>query len=152
MDGSDPRVGLSHTALIYHITRLEHYRVHAYPFSSEDVIALPSRPFSSPDLSSTGFIHFCANLGALLHVANTFYAEAKGVFVVIEVRTDLLKSEVKWEAPVHVKDVMENAKPKGLMPHVYGTVNPEAVVAVWKAKRDEQGNFVSARSPTDDKA
>jgi uncharacterized protein (DUF952 family) len=81
-------------------------------------------------LAEQGFIH-AGDVPQVAPVANMIYGDDEGL-VVLVVDTDLLTSEVKydpvpgWDAP---------------FPHIYGPLNPDAVVDVLPLERDSDGKF-----------
>jgi uncharacterized protein (DUF952 family) len=75
--------------------------------------------FRSDDLATEGFIH-CSTPQQLAWVVEKFYKGQTGL-VVLRIDTEKLKSPVIWENP-HEK--------WKLFPHVYGPINPDAVVKV----------------------
>jgi uncharacterized protein (DUF952 family) len=81
--------------------------------------AVAEGEFSSDDLATEGFIH-CSTSEQLPWVAEKFYKGQSGL-VVLRIDTDKLKSPLVWENP------HETWK---LFPHVYGPINPDAVVEV----------------------
>ncbi|CAM9588025.1 unnamed protein product [Choristocarpus tenellus] len=102
-----------------------------------------------------GFIHATAEAELLLPVANHFYTDVPGTFLCLRIDVDLLTSEVKYEAaaPVGEKtahstqsageeagESVENAQE---FPHIYGPINPAAVVAELLVKRTMDGSFIS---------
>lgn len=98
----------------------------------------PLRPTS---LAVEGFIHCTATAEALLRVANAFYREAPGEFLVLEIDPARLTAPVRFEPPAP-------PPPAGhplaghLFPHIYGPLNVDAVVAVRAARRAADGTFL----------
>jgi uncharacterized protein (DUF952 family) len=67
----------------------------------------------------------------LVQVANHFYRQIAGDFVVLSIEADLLTSEVRWEvADGH------------LFPHIYGPIQPEAIMTVTTFPRNPSGDFL----------
>lgn len=75
--------------------------------------------FRSDDLATEGFIH-CSTPEQLPYVYEKFYKGQVGL-VVLRIDTEKLKVALVWENP------HETLK---LFPHVYGPINPDAVVDV----------------------
>jgi len=97
--------------------------------------------YSAESLSSEGFIHF-SRLDQVLGVANAFYAGQRGLLL-LEVDVDRLTSEVRWEAPVHPSMPAPGTLPsESLFPHLYGPLNPEAVLAAHPFEPNLDGVFV----------
>lgn len=81
-----------------------------------------------------GFIHCTNGLDLLTKVANMFY---KGSF---EPRTILVLDANKIESDVRYDD------PDETFPHIYGHLNPSAVVAELPVQQDDEGTFVQLGS------
>ena len=94
-----------------------------------------------------GFVHCTVGDGSLLEIANAFYRHRTEAMVAWTIDTDLLTSEVRWEAP---------APPDGSVPvdrsirfpHVYGAIAVRAVTATRALRRDRDGAFVGYESPS----
>jgi len=74
--------------------------------------------FRSDDLAAEGFIH-CSTPEQLPYVYGKFYQGQPGL-VVLRIDVDKLESPLVWENPHETW---------GPFPHVYGPINPGAVVA-----------------------
>ena len=104
-----------------------------------------ARPAGEPYLPSRfhedGFIHCTIGPEILLHIANQFFRATPGEFLVLVIAPARLTSELKYEPP--------SPLPAGgplvgrLFPHIYGPLNPEAVVGVRQAVRAEDGTFIA---------
>lgn len=109
--------------------------------------ALPAdQPYAAPSLATEGFIHATKGEGLLLKVANALYKKQPGEFVVLEIDASRLTSEVRWETPTpalppeaEASDIADTA-PK--FPHIYGLINRDAIVRVWRVVRDTDGTFL----------
>ena len=93
--------------------------------------ALAEGEYRSDDLATEGFIH-CSTSEQLPWVVEKFYKGQTGL-VALRIDPEKLKPPLKWENP------HETLK---LFPHVYGPINPDAVVEVVPleevlANRDE---------------
>ncbi len=110
------------------------------------------QPYVAASLSSEGFTHCSAGEALMLDVANRFYRDQPGEFLLLEIDESKLTAEVKWEAPADPKpavDTPPDAKAEYgeqpptavLFPHVYGPINRDAVVRVRTAARDADGAF-----------
>jgi uncharacterized protein (DUF952 family) len=112
---------------IYHITHPAHWQ--------------PGQPYRTESLAREGFIHF-SRLDQVLGVANAFYTGQRGL-ILLEVDTDRLTSELRWEAPVHPSTPPAGTPPAdALFPHLYGPLNPEAVLAAHPFEPGADGEFV----------
>jgi len=85
-----------------------------------------------PDsLVREGFIH-CSLYSQVLRVANEFYRGQKGL-VILVIDPARLTSELRWEPG--------SDKPDEFFPHVYGPINPDAVIQLLDFKENSDGNF-----------
>lgn len=107
--------------IIYHITSRAAWEA-----------AQAAGEYSPDSLKSEGFIH--ASTGEqVVDTANRFYHGQKGL-VLLQIDTDRLISRVRFD-PV-VESGGENQ-----FPHIYGALNPDAVINVIAFEPDERGNF-----------
>jgi uncharacterized protein len=99
------------------------------------------QPYLPRLFAADGFIHCTIELDVLLHIANTFYRDVPGDLLVLVIDPARLTAELRYEPP--------SPQPAGgplagrLFPHIYGPLNPEAVVAIRTAQRDPSGTFLS---------
>ncbi len=108
------------TEFIYHITARASWAA-----------AQKSGAYSADSLASEGFIH-CSKLDQVKRAANSFYSNQHGL-VILEIDPSRLKSEVRWEAGTDKADE--------LFPHVFGPLNPEAVLRVLDFQPEADGKF-----------
>jgi uncharacterized protein (DUF952 family) len=100
----------------------------------------PGQTYQAASLAREGFIHF-SRLDQVLGVANAFYAEQRGLLL-LEVDVDRLIGELRWEAPVHpAAPAPGTLPPESLFPHLYGLLNPEAVLAAHPFEPGADGAF-----------
>lgn len=97
-------------------------------------------PLSPASLDSEGFVHGTADEQTLLAVANAFYRDADGPQIALEIDTERLSAEVRFEAPAP-------APPPGVaadvrFPHVYGPIEHDAIVGVRYARRSVDGTYL----------
>lgn len=86
--------------------------------------------FAPPSLVDEGFIHCTAEPDRLLLVANTFYRDLPGAFIIIRIAPERLAAVLRWErADGH------------LFPHVYGPLNKDAVEQIIEFPRLADGMF-----------
>lgn len=134
--------------------------------SKADWEAAPAdQPYRAASLDSEGFIHATNGEALMLEVANAFYKDQPGEFLLLNIDESKLTSEVKWEAPAplgreaegqgsesegalrppEVKaefgDVAESPTPAPLFPHIYGSINRDAIVSISLAVRTADGTF-----------
>ena len=84
-------------------------------------------------VDSQGFIH-CSTSQQIAKVSNTLY-HAQRELVLLWIDTNRVQSEIKYE----------NSESKELYPHIYGTLNVDAVVKVVGFKFTKNGKFVLPR-------
>jgi len=106
--------------IIYHMTPALSWQTHS-----------KTEPYQADTLATEGFIHCTREADRLMQVANHFYRQISGDFVILSVETDLLASEVRWEAA-----------DGHLFPHIYGPIQPEAIVAATAFPRNPSGHFL----------
>ena len=106
--------------LIFHITS-----------RSAWAVAQTNGFYSAPSLATEGFIH-CSTPTQVVAVAERFYARQRGL-VLLVIDPARLRSEVKYEAGTD--------KPDESFPHVYGTINLDAVTRVLDFEPDAAGRW-----------
>jgi uncharacterized protein (DUF952 family) len=84
--------------------------------------------------ATDGFVHCTDGLDRLLTPANAYFATEAGPFVALEIDLALVSAETRYDAepPIY--------------PHIYGPVEPSAVVATFVAERDPDGTFTAFRA------
>jgi uncharacterized protein (DUF952 family) len=108
------------TDFIYHITSRTSWSA-----------AQKSGVYSADSLTSEGFIH-CSKANQIMRVANSFFTNLPGL-VILVIDPSWLKPEVRWEAGTDKADE--------LFPHIYGLLNPDAVVRVLDYEPGLDGKF-----------
>ena len=101
---------------------------------------VPGEPITNASLETEGFIHCTDDHDVLLQVANAFYRDVPGEFVVLRVAAADLTSACVWEAPAHINGSGESFAES--FPHVYGPIDRNAVVGVEAVRRDAGRTFV----------
>lgn len=94
--------------------------------------------YRADSLMTEGFIH-CSTLSQVLPVAENFYKGGRGL-IVLAIEPSLLSSDLKWEPP------SGGTPPPGVpagdqFPHIYGPINPDAVVRVFDLALRPDGTF-----------
>lgn len=120
-------------SVIYHILTLEDFK----DCTKGDC-------YRSRTFEEDGFIHCTPDEPTSLHVLEDYFAEAseRNLVLIIGIDTSRLRSEVRYESPVPVQGMRTSDLTNGILfPHIYGSVNIDAVVGVGKAERVE-GRFV----------
>lgn len=102
-------------SVIYHLVTADYWR-------SRDSAA----PYLPRDFESDGFIHCTRGLDLLLQVANTFYRDAPGEFLLLVIDESQVSAEIKYESG---------------FPHIYGPLNRGAIVAMHTMNRHADGRF-----------
>jgi uncharacterized protein (DUF952 family) len=87
--------------------------------------------YITPSLESEGFIH-CSTPSQVVAVAERFYAGQSGL-VLLMIDPGSLKAQVKFEPG--------SDKPDELFPHIYGSLNLDAVTRVLDFDPDEAGHW-----------
>lgn len=87
--------------------------------------------FEAASLADEGFIHCTAEPDMVRQVANRFYRDASGPFIIVCIAPGRLQAELRWEmADGH------------LFPHIYGPLNRDAVAAILPFPRLPDKCFV----------
>jgi uncharacterized protein (DUF952 family) len=108
------------TGFIYHITSRRSWSA-----------AQTGGVYSADSLASQGFIH-CSKVDQILRVANTFYANQRGL-VILEIDPSKLKPQLRWEPGTDKADE--------LFPHLYDPLNLAAVIRVLDFEPGPEGRF-----------
>lgn len=86
--------------------------------------------FVAASLAEEGFIHCTAEPEKLLQVANRFYRDIPGPFIIVCIVPERVAVELRWElADGHN------------FPHIYGPLNREAVNRILPFPRQADGAF-----------
>lgn len=86
--------------------------------------------FTPRSLAEEGFIHCTAEPEKLQQVANAFYRDQPGPFIIVCIAPERLESELRWEmAHDH------------LFPHIYGPLNRSSVVRTLPFPRLSEREF-----------
>lgn len=105
------------------------------------------RPYYPSTYEQDGFIHLTKEPLVLLSVANHFYTDVPGQYIVLGIDPSKLTDKVVFEpaAPVGTKPAhasnSQDEEPV-LFPHLYGTINFDSVVEELAVDRDEAGRFL----------
>ncbi|HEY3290627.1 MAG TPA: DUF952 domain-containing protein, partial [Anaerolineae bacterium] len=91
-----------------------------------------SDPYAPDAFSKDGFIHCTQGEALLLQVANRFYKDVAGDFVVLEIDESKVQPALKWEAAADVAP----AAPTPLPPQVAPVANPPAETMPPEAKAE----------------
>lgn len=91
-------------------------------------------PYEGDTLATEGFIHCTGEQELLIKVANNFYRDTPGPFVILYIEESAIEAEVRWEeAGMHT------------FPHIYGPLNLDAVVNAIPFPQRSDGVFEMPR-------
>ncbi len=106
------------------------------------VEALPAgAPYVPPSLAEEGFVHACDDAATMLAIANRFYRDDSGPFVMLEIDEALLAAPVVREPAAH-PDGSPVLPDDPRFPHVYGPLDRAAIVRALPVRRDADGTFL----------
>lgn len=112
------------------MTRLTFHLVPAETWAAADL----TRPYTAGSLAAEGFIHCTDGEAELLRTADRHYRDDPRSFLALTVDLDQVT------APWRVED------PAGIYPHVFGSIEHAAIVAVAPLVRAADGRFVGVAS------
>lgn len=95
--------------------------------------------YRAATLAVEGFMH-CSQLQQVLAVANAFYAGRSGLALLV-IDPARLHAALRYEAPVHPHAADAAPAEHELFPHLYGTLNFDAVVRVLDLPAGADGKF-----------
>jgi uncharacterized protein (DUF952 family) len=98
----------------------------------------PGEVLRPPSLASEGFVHCTSGDDLLLVVANAFYRAVPGGVLALTIDPALVMSEIRWEHPPGTDPLADVAA----FPHIYGPLDPAAVVDIRRFVRDDDGSYV----------
>ena len=105
--------------------------IHHLAFRADWEAGIAAGEYFAPSLAEEGFIHASADQEQMLRVAARLFAG----------RTDLLALEVDIDRlPEESPVIREAARSGEIYPHVYGPINPDAVVRVRRLIPDAAGS------------
>lgn len=107
--------------IIYHMLPAARWQAHP-----------KAEPYMADTLAAEGFVHCTGEADRLVQVANHFYHHLDDDFVILCLETERLQTEVRWE-------VADGHR----FPHIYGPIQPKAVVDVIDFPRNLNGDFLS---------
>jgi len=91
-----------------------------------------TEPYRAESLATEGFMHCTGAPELLVAVANRYYTQTNGPFVVLCIEEARVAADVRWEE-AH----------GDLYPHIYGPLEWDAVEQVIDFPRTEDGRFLS---------
>jgi uncharacterized protein (DUF952 family) len=109
---------------------------------SEWEAALPLKDYLPSAFAADGFIHCTFGEDELLAVANRFYRQVPGEFLVLEIDESKVTAPIKWEPPIHPDGTPTDGIDQVLYPHIYGPLNRSAITGIKKLVRNNDGWFV----------
>ena len=108
----------------------EKYVYHIIP-KIEWEMAQQEGEYSPLSIQTEGFIH-CSNLTQVLGSANLFFKGQSGLQL-LKIEVDKLKEKLVYENTTGGSE---------LFPHLYGTLNLEAVINVYNLNTNGAGDFI----------
>ena len=112
-------------SLIYHLTPKTYFEAHE---------AQPD--YTPAEFGSDGFIHCTGERDKMIEIANQFYKDAPGAFLVLAIDEHIVRAEVRWEDGIPTPD------PEGTQfPHIYGPLNRDAIIRIHAVHRTPDGAF-----------
>lgn len=112
-------------SLIYHLAPAARW------FSWPD-----KKPYLPAQYEQDGFIHCTSGDELMIKIANRFYKNVPGDYVLLVIDTTKIQdpaSPVKWEEATDMKE---------LFPHIYGAIDRNSIVEVRSVQRADDGTFV----------
>ncbi len=104
--------------------------------------ALPeSAPYLPAEFEQDGFIHCTREPDVLLQIANDYYRDAPGEFLVLVIDPARVAASVKFEPP-YPPPPPDAPLARHLFPHIYGPLDRGAIVEVRSARRAPDGTFL----------
>lgn len=94
--------------------------------------ALRTGEYTHPSLESEGFIH-CSKASQILWVANRFY-RGNSNLILLQIDATKVKHTIKWE---------NSEGGSELFPHIYGSLNTDAVTEVSPFPCAKNGEFLA---------
>ena len=99
-----------------------------------------------PTFAQDQMTHAASDIATLIKVANQFYRDLPGPWLMIEVRVAALEAQnilVKFEpaAPVGARDDHFEGSDAVLFPHIYGGIPAIAVEFIGVLPKNDQGEF-----------
>lgn len=91
----------------------------------------PAARYAAPSLESEGFIHCTDGEVEMIATANRHYAEDPRSFLVLTVDLEATGSPWRFDDPT------------GIYPHVYGPIDPRAVLRAVPIVRGPDGRFIA---------
>jgi uncharacterized protein (DUF952 family) len=101
-------------------------------------------PYLPAEYDAEGFVHCTAGRATMLAVANRFYRDAPGDFVILAIDPQRLTAPLRWEAPSHPAPA-SGPSLAPTFPHIYGPIDRASILAVYPVERAADGAFLGWR-------
>ncbi|CAN5774303.1 hypothetical protein BH23CHL5_BH23CHL5_06190 [soil metagenome] len=103
----------------YHLTTLDEWTYqHRQPM------------YRAATLDGEGFIHCTDLIDELIAVGNRYYRDDLRTYVALQIDCDRVSAPIVYDDPTSI------------FPHVYGPMDIEAVIRVFRVERDSAGTFL----------
>ena len=89
-----------------------------------------TRAYAPRDFAREGFIHCTDGTAEMARTANRYYQAEPGVFYYLSI------DKTRVHAPIRYDDTAK------IYPHIYGTLNRDAIIAIRAVRRDASGSFL----------
>jgi uncharacterized protein (DUF952 family) len=107
------------------VTRTTYHLVPEEVWATTD----PGHPYAAPSLWSEGFIHCTDGATHLIATANRHFVGDLRPFLVLTIDLDSVDSPWRIDDPARI------------YPHVFGPIDPSAIVAIARMDRASDGRF-----------
>ena len=87
--------------------------------------------YTPRDYAREGFIHCTDGAEEMARTANRYYQSTPEAFYYLTLDTSRVRALIRYDDPGKI------------YPHIYGTLNRDAIIAIRLARRDANGNFLS---------
>ncbi|KAG2483635.1 hypothetical protein HYH03_017513 [Edaphochlamys debaryana] len=109
------------------------------------------KPYFPPTYEQDGFIHLTADARFLLGIGNHFYKSVPGNWLLLCLDPARLTAKVAFEPAAPVGSTSSDGltaekEDAPLFPHLYGTIDYEAVRSELAIERDDSGAFLAIPS------
>jgi len=90
----------------------------------------PHKDYLPPDFSRDGFIHCTDGADEMARTANRYYRSNPEPFYYLYIDMASIRAPLRYEDSARI------------YPHIYGSLNRDAMIAIRNARRDANGKFL----------